>query len=181
MAAGVPFCTLAEAKTYLGIKYETEDASLERLIDAASAAIRSYCNREILEAPYSRKFIGNGKSEAFIPGDPIVSVTWVTVDGTALDAGDPGFISIKNTVYLRGYVFTRGAVCEIGYTAGHAAVPNDVKQAALRILGSWQSKRGHLDYESKTANGETTAYETGAMPNDVPILLKQFVQYTPGA
>ena len=62
MPAGDPFCTLQEAKVELGIKYDTEDATIERLVAAASSAIRSFCNREILATDYTRTFLSSGKA-----------------------------------------------------------------------------------------------------------------------
>ena len=69
--------TLANVKEYIDIKSEdtTFDSLIERLIEASSAQIESYCNRSFQIQDYSESYDGNTSDIMFLNHTPITSVS----------------------------------------------------------------------------------------------------------
>jgi len=79
---------LATVKTELGISASTDDAYLERLINAASDFIERYCSRQFQRASVTEKVQGYGDSFLRLgrrPIDTAVAIT-ITLDGAAVDS-----------------------------------------------------------------------------------------------
>ncbi len=144
MAAANALMTVAEAKVILGISGSTDDALLDVLIDAASAAIEQYCNAHLIQATVTERQWG-GKQYIYLRKYPIVSVTSIT---------DPAANTVTSTYYyiekdmgrLRydgtfplaynsaGLVAEWTIVYVAGFFANQGAVTQDVKMACARTV-----------------------------------------------
>jgi hypothetical protein len=77
--------TLATVKTELSITGSSDDAYLERLIDAASAFIASYCRREFhSQSSIAEKVAGHGGKFLTVAVTPITTLTSISYDGSAV-------------------------------------------------------------------------------------------------
>lgn len=174
-------CALADVKAFLGITTTANDAVLSALITNVSAAIESYCNRTFASTSYTETRNGQGGCRLFLANGPVTAVASVSVDGVAIppapDALSSGYLVDANTVYLRGYCFTRGVQnVMVTYTAGFAAVPGDVAQACIESVAAHFAKRDRIDKASETlGTQQTISYSQADMPAAVKTALKQRV------
>lgn len=80
--------TTTTLKTELNISGSTYDAQLSSIIDQASAAIASYCNREFAKETVSETLQGVGGHNLMVTRTPIVSVTSITFDAATVPTTD---------------------------------------------------------------------------------------------
>lgn len=77
---------LATAKSDLGISGSSEDTKVERLINAASAALEAYCSRVFWRSTaVVEKVAGFGGLYLRVSRTPVNSLTAIAFDGSALD------------------------------------------------------------------------------------------------
>lgn len=99
--------TLAEAKTELGVSGSGDDDYISRLINAASDAIRRYCDRvfyyeEDIEEPVA----GFGQTRLVVARAPIVgTISSITYEGTALDTTTYSVEDAEAGIIYREYGF----------------------------------------------------------------------------
>lgn len=96
------YCTLDEALGDLGIPGVMDEAQAMAFVRAASRWIAK--RGEFLPATETRRFDGSGKQTLWI--DPLIELTSITVDGTALTAGE-------YVLYPRGRHWTNGPYTSI--------------------------------------------------------------------
>lgn len=174
-------CALADVKAFLGISTSASDAVLTTLITNVSATIESYCNRTFASTAYVERRNGQGGYRLFLANGPVIAVSSVTVDGIVIavapDALTSGYLVDANTVYLRGYAFSRGVQnVSVNYTAGYATVPPDVAQACIECVASHFAKRERIDKASETlGTQQTISYSQADMPAAAKAALKQRV------
>jgi hypothetical protein len=80
--------TLATVKDELGITDSSQDARLTRLIAQASSAIEEYCDRLFGVQVVDETLSWNERARLVLSVAPIVEISSVTFDGTALDAAE---------------------------------------------------------------------------------------------
>mgnify|MGYP000119496192 FL=1 len=121
--------TLAELKRHLGAKASDDEADLTALIDAAEAAVAQKCGP--LAATAKTRRVRGCTWTLVVPG-PVISVTSVTgKSGVVVDAGsydvwgDDGIITSDNGFPEEFY--------DVAYSAGRAACPADLKEAAKEM------------------------------------------------
>jgi hypothetical protein len=151
--------TLAKVKEWLNTGSSafpvTDDGLLGRLITGASRWLESYLSRPVAAADYSYTTNGAGTRAMYLPVQPVVSVSAVTVDGIKVPPSNPaplgsGFLFDRSRVYLNGYVFSRGLQnVTVDYAAGlqitdeSQLIPSDTPQIAVSALGRpWVTDRG---------------------------------------
>jgi hypothetical protein len=127
--------TLAAALQWTGQASDDGDV-VERLITVVSTAIQKFLGYQVLSASYSKSFNGRGGRSLMLPDRPLTAVAQLEIDDILIPASPntraPGFVFDDKTIYLRGYVFARGAQnVAVEYTAGYAKVPADIEQACL--------------------------------------------------
>ena len=86
-AAGVYTFNVAQAGKSVTIVYETvgqDDATLARLITAASTFIETWLSRKIASQSYDELRNGHGKRVMPLANFPATAITGVTVDGVAI-------------------------------------------------------------------------------------------------
>lgn len=181
-------CALADVKAYKGITDANSDAVLTTLITNVSALIETYCNRVFALAGYTETRNGGTGQKMFLMNGPVVSVSSVTVNGSAIppapDAISYGFVWDSSTVYIRpgGYP---GEFCKgiqnvtIAYTAGYASIPPEVNQACVEWVAFKFAKRSRIDEKSQTlGQQQVIAFDTSDMPKSVKTALQPYVRWT---
>lgn len=169
--------TLANVKVWLNTGApdtypSTDDTLLARMITAASSFAKSWLSRDLIPTDYTLTLNGNGGAQMFMPQYPIISVSAVSVNGTAISArttgqpSSPGFFYDKESVYNNGNGFPNGLQnIVISYSAGFqvsneaATIPATPFQLAVSSLGrTWTADRGIM-----LANG-TALVKVAAAP-----------------
>ena len=147
-AAWSGLVSLSEAKTELGWSGETDadEDALVAMIEAVSAACEAYTNRVWRQRTFTEALDGDGGSELILGHAPILSITSVTENGSAVAAA--GYAANTSTITrLSGYAagsWTAGVRnIAVTYVAGVADVPADVRRGVLIALAhNWRSSRG---------------------------------------
>lgn len=134
--------TLAAVRDWLDIPEEqvVSDASLVRLIDAASQFILNYLSRDSFGAvQYTQNFRGNGRMTVLLRNWPILSVSSVGILGTLISPSVLGIAGLPGSGYtigdprlgpqsidLYGYGFYYNAPCQIIYKAGYETTDTSI-------------------------------------------------------
>lgn len=152
--------SLANVKTRLGITSSADDDLLELLQDSADRFIANWCERDFEGGTFTEYHPG-GSEFVHLRNFPVASITSVKVDPSYTFGSDTEVASSSYVVHIdwgviqslagpflqrlhTGLVnseirsWTRGPrVVKVVYTTATSAVPNDVKEAYARIIGSW--------------------------------------------
>lgn len=181
-------CTLAELKAQLVLQSNNDDALLQVLITNLSLQIAQWANRtHFLAASFGNPntiiFDGNGADVVLLADYPITAITSVSVGGVLIPACvtdvDNGWLTdLDKRVLLRGYTFCRGRRnCRIVATLGYAAVPIDLKQAAIDVIAWAYKERIHLGITSESANGQVTvSYSKDAIPRRAATIIQNYTR-----
>lgn len=204
-ASSFDLTTLANLKDDLGITGAAEDTYLARAITQASSAVADYCNRVFAQQTYqvvirperdARPWaFPNGHDPFLLAPPPLVSVTSVDEDGTALvsgtdyeaalgdqpaiyrlnASGDPkDWPSVKITVvYVAGYVLP-------GNTG--ATLPAAIEDATIRLVKGRRLARSrdpYLRVDDVSGIGRQEFWipngpDAGNMPPDVAEVLDKY-------
>ena len=76
-------CTLANAKTLLGITGSADDLLLARLINAVSDSVETYCGRQFLTRAHAARYDGNSQRFLYLPHHPVTAITRVSLGTNA--------------------------------------------------------------------------------------------------
>ena len=137
--------TISKVKTYLGISGSADDALLETLIDASSAAIKKFCQSDIVAADYTEYHDGAGGRCLVLRQRPINSIESIYDDldrkygsDTLIDEDDYTYKSESGLVIYTGGKFQDGVKnVKVVYNAGYATVPDDVDLACRIQVAAW--------------------------------------------
>lgn len=190
MAVGADdFCTVAELKECLPSQGANDDTTLQNLITRASSQILQLINRPHILASVlgalTENYDGNGSSVLLPKSYPITAVTSVTVDTVPIplstSALTAGFLFDARRIMLRGFRFHRGLQNVIlVYAAGYAAMPLDLKQAAIESFALAYRQRSHIGEKSNSMNGQVTvSYDMSAIPDRSMSIFQQYIRRTP--
>lgn len=140
--------SIEEVKAHLNVTHADEDAMIARLIDAATAMIDgpNGAGRAMLTQTY-RLSLDHVPRTIGLPVNPVQSVTSVTIDGEALSADDYHFDGDTDPAVLTlPYRSTGRLKVEFvaGYGSAYTAVPADLRQAALLIIGHLYDNRSEV-------------------------------------
>ena len=195
--------TLADVKGWLQTGANafpsTDDLLLARLITAASQFIQTWLNRPLLSTDWQevRDGLAGGlgpcESRYVFGVQPCTAVLLVVVDGVTIPAvsvappappgqavasiyaGPAGYLFTPTTLLIRGYAVPRKAQCVLlQYTAGFAAVPPEVAQACIELVGSKYRTRTRIDEVAKRLDGATVKFSVADMSEPVKTLLSQY-------
>lgn len=126
------YITNADIATYLNITLSANGETLvDSLIPAVEAFAESYCNRKFSVSGAQTETFDGGVDIFFPQATPVGSITSVTVDGTALTAGDS---------YNYGSYIRLGSPASSGYRnvvvvyTSAATPPADLKQALIQWI-----------------------------------------------
>lgn len=166
--------TLNEAKSNLGITVTTYDTQLQTFVDAADRVIEDITG-PVLAASVTETF--NGGRQSVVLRSPAASVTSVTVDGTALAAGDftadlaSGVVYSGSTTVPTTFSYGRQNIV-VEYTVGADTVDANVKLAALELIRFWwqvghQGNRPGFDQQASFGYDQTVTPSGFAVPRRV--------------
>jgi hypothetical protein len=175
MAAG-DMTTLDRVKRYLKItQASAADAVLQDLITSASAWIKSYLNRDILQATYTETLDGTGTRMITVGQYPVTALTALTVNSQDLMAY--AVTDGRRAIRLKsgGGVFTKDlANVVVTYTAGFVTTPADLEQACVELVAWRFTESGRVQQVSKSIQGEVVAYSMAAAPANVITILNNW-------
>lgn len=160
-----------------------DDALLQRLITSLSAWVETYCNRHFAAADYVEFYngLGTAHQKQVLRNFPIISVSAVAIDGTVAVPASPapnqvGFVFDPDTIFLRGYGFTRGFQnVQISYRAGYTTIPTDIEQNVIGLI-AWRYRESKRIGETSNALGgaTTVSWAIKDMPPEVLTGLQQY-------
>jgi hypothetical protein len=177
--------TVANVKLWLGVASGTDDTLLARLVSGVSAWIQEWLGRIIGSAPYTDTLNGNGKTVLAFLRYPVTAVTSVTIDGLVIPArtvlGGSGFYFDADFLYLDGYCFTQNSRQNvvIVYTAGFAATPLDLEQAAIELIALRYKDKDRIGVSSKSIGNEHVTFFSKDFPDDVANVLQSYKRVVP--
>lgn len=162
-------CTLARCKRHIGISEAdtSNDELLTDLINEATDAIETRCNRRFLLTSYSEWVDGEGDDELFLKNFPIISVSSLVDGETTLtereSVTDDGFVVYDEEGYIwNDSGFSQGHKnISISYVAGYASdsYPEDLVKGAVLLVSHWYNVRGAEGIEAeRTPGGYSVQY-----------------------
>jgi hypothetical protein len=127
--------TLATAKSYIFASEDTvqttDDATITRLITAASSVCRRYTARDLCFSFYNERRNGNGQPTLVLGQKPILNVASLTISGTTIplapNSQSYGYLFDDTRIYLLGLPF--GNAGPFVYSAGY-----DLTRAFQNVL-----------------------------------------------
>lgn len=157
--------TLASVKTYLRLTATTADAKLAAIITAASAWVKSYLNRDILQADYTEILNGTGGRQVMTANYPVTAISQVTVD--AFDVTQYAIGDGRRLITLKdGQTFRKDFMnVVLKYTAGFATVPADLEHTVCRIVAWGYKESDRLEQISKSMGGEVVTFSQASVPS----------------
>jgi hypothetical protein len=187
-SALTPLCSLADAKTRLGITGSDQDDILNSLIAAATDAIRDHVGYELASKSRTEGYSGNNLAVIHPLHQPITAISSLSVNGTSISQATSttmaGWMFDDTAIRLRGYVFPRGVQnVSITYTAGYATIPKIVAEAALtHVHGLFNAQSVDPNLSSESVPGVySAAYRqegAGSLSPAVKSMLQRFVKVT---
>jgi hypothetical protein len=123
--------TLEEAKAYIKESDPSIDATIEFLINAASAAIENYCYRKFAEASYAdEEYDGTGIRNLYLKNYPVQSITEIKVDDVILSATEYKVRKESGTVVRPKSRWQEGILnLKVSYIAGYVTPEQVAKDA----------------------------------------------------
>jgi hypothetical protein len=162
---GGALASVEDLKSFLDIKHSEDDSNVYQSVVAASRWFESQVGRTIAAANYVEIQDGNG-GQTIIPGNsPLISVSALTIDGTAVAVstgyGVQGYFIAGNVVRLRSqYVSSGVGNVSISYRAGYelSAIPSEVRQAVVEVAGLMYRERTRVGQQSANISGESVTF-----------------------
>jgi len=158
--------TLAELKSLVGISDTDEDTLITLWAESLQDRFDDHCNRSLVIGNYEETFDGGG-SWLFLDAYPVVSITSITIDSTALTAANYTLNNARGRIaYQEGeaewpdgeqtiVVSYRGGYVATGDTpaTGETAMPGAIKRAMmLQFEHEWRNRQ-HLGISQVSAKG----------------------------
>lgn len=196
---GLQLTSLEMVKTITGITVTTYDSTLLMLINVASQAVQSYCNRQFILNTYAEYYDGPSSTELQLNQYPVISVSGVTlfaqnnftsfIPGSSIVVNnDIGVISISpNSTYFNYFPYDGWAIQQnilVNYTAGYALIPNDIQFATAYTVRDLFNSIGE-DARMKSENIQNSRYEytkfddgNHVISSTVRLLLSSYKEFT---
>lgn len=182
----------ATAKSDLGLANDTDQAAVERCINAGSSAIESYCGRKFGKGTVTEKLRGSANPLLLVSRPPIVSITSIKIDDSSIasteysiDDATTGLIyrehgwspthlletSIERTPVPGSekpryeVVYVGGWVLPKDAVAGVYDLPADVEEACIKTAVSIFRRRGSDGTIASESLGDASVSYFGANPS----------------
>jgi hypothetical protein len=172
---------LADLKAYLDIPAANtgSDALLSRLLSASSDYFETQTERTMATASYTASFDGDGARSYYPRRIPVVSVSSVSVDGTAVakatGTSDDGWLLDGYVVRLRNTTFSTGVLnCQVCYVAGYDPIPQDVQQAVIELATLKFKERTHVGKQSEGMVGMNATFLPSITPRSVQDVIDDY-------
>jgi hypothetical protein len=188
VAAGVYTFNVAQAGLTVNISYTTVmpgDALLARMITAASQFVENWIGYPVASQSYALVLDGHGGDVLPLGGKPpLTGVTSLVIDGVAIPPAalvtDSGYRFSPSSVWVQGYLFTRGRG-NIGLTCtrGWAATPADLEQAVIEVIAVRFKERDRIGQDSASMQGQNVTFSTRDVPASVKTVLQGYKKVVP--
>lgn len=133
--------TLTQAKAWLRVTHDDEDAIINALITAARQKCEGYCGKGFVSRTVTA-IVRNDLGNIRLPYGPVESVTNVyDIDGNELASGDYNITGVADK--RLGYPMSD--YVKVVYTAGYSSLPQQFKTAILTQLAWMYTHRGDED------------------------------------
>lgn len=180
--------TPEKLKRHLGIPASDtlKDQVLTDIVTGVSGLMESAMNRKLGIADYTAKLDGDGGTDLFLPQLPLVEVTAVSVDGSALTVDDeitaktlivengPGILHRPSgwpvgrrnieVTYRAGFVLPADQD-ESGESQEGENLPADIEHACIRISARVYERKTAEGVTSVTSSNLTAAYKDALDPD----------------
>ncbi len=180
--------TLAEMRAFLSIPtvQTGKDDLLTDLLDAYNEEIEEYLGVKMLNTSYTESYDGDGTKTLFLWHAPIVSVTSLSIDGTALSVSTdddfylnpnkPGLIKLDSDTFTT----TDPNNIAIVYVAGHGVARTNIPRVLKQALKMWVArvwKAEVVDFSQQFDESSLAHIKSQMMPWDIKQKLN-FFRYT---
>lgn len=188
--------TLAAVKAALDVTGSNDDAFLSSTITSVSAVIARWCRRTFaLETVTETCRLNRYQPEIVVSRFPVVTVTSVTIGGTALDSSEFETDSERGILYRLDangkYVCWPSDVVVVEYSAGYVlpseherTLPEDIEKAAILLckVDYYARNRDPLLKSDAVEGIITQTFWVGGsgLPPDVEMLLSPYRVVTLG-
>lgn len=136
------FATAPELASYLGVTFTAEERSrADDLLEQASAAIQNYTGQRLEYVEDDEVTLyAQGEGRLFLPELPVVEVSSVEVDGTALTSTQfswetGGALSRGTTLWGSAATFPPVDVV-VTYSHGYETIPSDIRLACMQLAAT---------------------------------------------
>jgi len=130
------FCTIADIEAFLQVTIPPAGlASANKAIDWATEAIKNYCHQVIERVTGDVVTLDcrGGTIKLFLPELPVITVTSVVEDGTALVVTDDYKLGQHGILYRVDNEWPEGIqIIRVTYTHGYAVIPDDIVGVCAR-------------------------------------------------
>jgi len=173
--------TLSEMRSFLNIPtaQTAKDNLIIDLLDSYNTMIEDYIGVALITKSYTESYDGDGKDTLFLKHYPIVSVTTLTVDSTALTASDYYSYGTEGYIRLDSDTFSTDDPQNIAivYTAGHGASRSAVSKVLKLALKTWVArvfKAEVIDFSQQFDESSLAHIKSTMMPWDVKQMLDPY-------
>ncbi len=173
----------------------SNDTLFELLIDGVSEAFDGYVGRPLAKTTYTAVYYdGNGKETLLLPNYPIVSITSIAEDGTALTEGEnsdylfyaaSGILKRVSGAWLKGpkkikITYVAGYVVQGATpTAPDIALPADLKLACMiQVAREWKKTQdSEWGQTSKSLGDGSVSFIEASLLKEVREILDRYRNY----
>ncbi len=183
--AATTIVTLAEMRLFLGIKVGTQpgrDDILIDLLDSYNGDIEEFIGVTMVNSTYTESYDGDDTDWIFLEHYPIISVTSLSIDGTALSVvtdedffiyADIGEIKLDSTTFTS----TDYRNVDFVYVAGHGVAVANVSKVLKNALKTWVArvfKAEVVDFSQQFDESSLANIKSQMMPWDIRQKLEYF-------
>lgn len=181
---------LADAKDFLKVSSENEDAIIESMINRASSWTNDYTQRLLLSRVNTDYYDGDGTGTLILNQYPVTTLTSLNDDvdrtfgaGTAINVSADVVTDNNNgliRLFNRAVAFNKGMLnIKAVYTAGYslANVPASIQEAVLLYIGnSYRSQYlgQRFGATSERVGDRSTTYSNNEIMNQIKGLLNPY-------
>lgn len=166
----------------------TKDEQLKSFINRSLAILEKYIGRQIKERSYTEYQDGDGSNKVLVDQYPILVVTSLHDDPTRqftseseIDSTDYAVFNDHGRINLvsdGGNFAASEQNIKIVYTAGYAAIPDDLELAATMHVAYMYNKSGHEGHSSISLGGLAKSYDPAPIPEEVKFYLEPYRKRT---
>ena len=176
--------TLAEMRAFLSIPTAQtgKDDLITDLLDAYNEEIEEYLGVKMLNTTYTESYDGDGTNTLFLKHYPIISVTSLSIDDTALSVtedddffiyAEDGFIRLDSDTFTT----TDPRNIDIVYVAGHGVARINISRVLKQALKMWVGrvfKAEVIDFSQQFDESSLAHIKSQMMPWDIKQKLNYF-------
>jgi hypothetical protein len=176
----IAITSVDDALIELGLP-ESEFARIERLVNAASARLETFCGTVFKKRTVTKTITG-GDHVLLDLGAPIISVDYVKIAGVALGAADYKVLNRRGELYRDGGWATYSALAgtstgvgnvEVKAALGYDPIPYEIQEACMQLVRYWKENAGRFGLASERVT--EYSYQRAATSGDIPEEIREMV------